>query len=40
MNEIEKALQSLAEALKRIESVRRIKIEITLEKPKPHKAKS
>lgn len=39
MNEIEKALQDLAKAVKENEAVRRIKIQITLEKPKPDKAK-
>ena len=36
---IEKALQELAEALKNNDTVARVKVEITLVKPKPSKAK-
>ncbi len=36
---IEKALQELAEALKTNDTVARVKVEITLVKPKPNKAK-
>lgn len=39
MDNIEKALQNLAEALKSNDSVARVKITITLVKPKPDKAK-
>ena len=39
MDNIEKALQDLDEALKSNDSVARIKITITLVKPKPSKAK-
>ena len=39
MNEIEKALQELAEALKNNETVTKVTVTITLTKPKPDKAK-
>lgn len=38
MDNIEKALQELAEALKSNDTVERVKITITLVKPKPNKA--
>lgn len=38
MDELEKALQDLAKAVKDNEAVTRIKIQITLEKPKTSKA--
>lgn len=40
MDNIEKALQSLAEALKNNDTVDRVKVTITLVKPKPSKAES
>ena len=39
MDNIEKALQELARALEDNDTVARVKIEITLTKPKPSKAK-
>lgn len=39
MDNIEKALQELARALENNDTVARVKIEITLTKPKPSKAK-
>ena len=39
MDNIEKALQVLAEALKSNDTVERVKVTITLVKPKPNKAK-
>ncbi len=39
MDKIERALKDLSEALKTIETVERIKVSITLIKPKPDKAK-
>ena len=39
MNELEKALKDLAEAIGKLEAVERIKIQIKLVKPKPDKAK-
>jgi len=39
MDNIEKALQELARALESNDTVARVKIEITLVKPKPCKAK-
>lgn len=38
MDSIEKALQALAEALKSNDTVKRVSVTITLEKPKPDKA--
>lgn len=38
MESIEKALQSLAEAVKELETVARVTVTITLVKPKPDKA--
>ena len=38
MDNIEKALQELAEALKSNDTVERVKVTITLVKPKPSKA--
>lgn len=40
MDNIEKALQSLADALKSNNAVDRVKVTITLVKPKPSKAES
>ena len=39
MDNIEKALQDLAKALQNNDTVQRVKVTITLEKPKPSKAK-
>ena len=39
MDNIEKALRDLAEALKSNDTVERVKVTITLVKPKPSKAK-
>lgn len=39
MDNIEKALQDLAKALKENDTVERVKVTITLVKPKPSKAK-
>ncbi len=39
MDNIEKALQDLARALKSNDTVERVKVTITLVKPKPDKAK-
>lgn len=38
MDSIEKALQALAKALKSNDTVKRVSVTITLEKPKPDKA--
>jgi hypothetical protein len=39
MDELEKALQGLAKALENNDTLAKVKIEITLTKPKPSKAK-
>lgn len=39
MKDITKALQDLAEALKDKDAVKKVKITVTLEQPKPDKAK-
>ena len=40
MSDIEKALQSLIEALKRNEAVEKVTVTITLKRPKPSKAQN
>lgn len=39
MKDITKALQDLAKAVKSNDTVEKVKVTITLKKPKPHKAK-